>query len=232
MYRDLQVLYILIVNMIDKPHLSKNKCTFANHFKAVKLLKQFLMRTFQLLFTRNSFAILLVLSVIFLFSACHNDKNPSQEGISIKASEGICLTHTFENNEWRFPVHEGIVDKTITFQGELPDPNANYKATIFVDFLPNIAIRDLHLTVTTTAPDGNTSWSKKVTIPFHVAEQSTTIHTDDGTSFQRFEKELYSDRTMSAQGAYSFEIYSSYAKLSLQGIKSISIKLEKDEREE
>lgn len=174
------------------------------------------------------------LSIIFcisiLFSACRHEPTPQSE-LKVKPKEGICLTQEFENNIWRFPLVDDAPDKTIVFKASVPDPDALYKVSLLVDYFTDIATDNLHLSITTITPDGNSSWNSNIALLFHEDKDAKEIGNENGKKINRITKELYNSRKMDETGEYTFEIYSSYTKMSLYGIKSISLKVEKQKEE-
>lgn len=171
-----------------------------------------------------------IIAIIFCFSilliSC-NKNSSSKDELSIKPKDGICLTQEFENNVWRFPIVGDMPDKTLVFKSAVPDKDAVYKVSLIIDYLADIESNDLTLSITTITPDGNSSWSNSTNIQFHTDANIKQISTENGRPINRITKEIYSQRSLNEEGEYSFEVYSSYSKMALYGIKSLSIKIEK-----
>lgn len=178
------------------------------------------------IFQKKYSLISIVFCISLLFSACHHESTPQSE-LKVKPKDGVCLTKEFENNIWRFPLVGDVPDKTIVFKASVPDPDALYKVSLFVDYFTDIATDNLHLSITTITPDGHSSWNSNIALLFHDDKDAKEIGNVNGKKINRITKELYNSRKMDESGEYTFEVYSSYTKMSLYGIKSISLKVEK-----
>lgn len=171
-----------------------------------------------------------IIAIIFCFSilliSC-NKNSSSKDELSIKPKDGTCLTHEFENNIWKFPIVGDVPDKTIVFKSAVPDKDAVYKVSLVIDYFADIELNDLSLSITTITPNGNSSWSNSTNIQFHTDANIKQIGTENGKNINRISKEIYNQRSLNEEGEYTFEVYSSYSKMALYGIKSLSVKIEK-----
>lgn len=176
---------------------------------------------------------MILLAGIILFS-CKKEKDASvmaKEELIVSEEEGFCATQTFENNTWTFgkkvlPNGDIMLDKSLRIKGNLPDCTKRYDLTLIVDFYPEIECETLPLDITTITPDGNSKQSTSLKVDFNDKELVKEIEqTESERAYKRYSKVLYPQKKFTASGDYTFDIYSKYTKVSLSGIKSISIKL-------
>ena len=172
-------------------------------------------------------SILLILSLIF--AGCHHDTLTDVE-IQISPKNGFAVTHTFENGVWTFPKIDDGIDKELLLSGTFPNTQDFYKLTVHVDFYDDIQANALPLDITTTSPDGNSMQSTSVLVEFKDGEDITSLGVENGRKLFRATKIIYPSKQFTDKGAYSFTVYSKYSKMSLKGIKSLTIAAQKVEK--
>ena len=173
------------------------------------------------------FTIALILSMITV--GCHQD-TLTEKDIKISPKNGFAVTHTFENGVWTFPKVDDGIDKELHLTGTFPNPQDFYKLSIHADFYDDIEAESLPLVVTTTSPDGNSMQSTNTLIEFNDEETVTDLGEDNGKKLHRATKVIYPTKQFGEEGTYSFTIYSKYSKMSLKGIKSLTISAQKVEK--
>ena len=173
------------------------------------------------------------LSIFFILSiivaGCHRD-TLTEKDIKISPKNGFAVTHTFENGVWTFPKVDDGIDKELHLTGTFPNPQDFYKLSIHVDFYDDIEAESLPLVITTTSPDGNSMQSTNTLIEFYDEETVTVLGDENGKKLQRATKVVYPTKQFGEEGAYSFTVYSKYSKMSLRGIKSMTISAQKVEK--
>jgi len=174
------------------------------------------------------FFCILFISNILLVS-CHHDVLKDTH-ISVKPKDGFSDTHVFENAVWTFPKVDDGIDKEIHFKGTFPDVEESYKLTVNVDFYDDIEVESVPFVITTTSPDGNSVQSTNVTMEFTDDETVTDLAEENGRVLKRATKLIYPSKEFREEGTYTFTVYSKYPKMSLHGIKSVTIAGQKTEK--
>lgn len=174
-----------------------------------------------------------ILSILFIFSmimaGCHHD-SLTEKDIQIRPKNGFATTHTFENGVWTFPKVDDGIDKELHLTGTFPNPQDFYKLSVHIDFYDDIEAETLPLVVTTTSPDGNSMQSTNTLIEFTDEETVTDLGEENGKKLQRATKVIYPSKQFAEEGTYHFTIYSKYSKMSLRGVKSLTISAQKIEK--
>lgn len=175
----------------------------------------------------------LFLSILFVSSmicvGCHHDSFTDKD-IQVDPKNGFVAAHVFENGAWTFPKVDDGIDKELHLAGTFPNSSDFYKLTLFVDFYDVIETETLPLVVTTTSPDGNSSQSANVLIEFNDEETVTDLGDENGRCLKRAHKVIYPSKLFAEEGAYQFTVYSKYPKMSLNGVKSLTITAQKVEK--
>ncbi len=169
----------------------------------------------------------LVLSVIAV--GCHREAM-TEKDIKINPKTGFAVTHTFENGVWTFPKVDDGIDKELHLKGAFPNPQDFYKLSIHVDFYDNIETESLPLVITTTSPDGNSMQSANTLVEFYDEERVTDLGEENGRKLRRATKVIYPSKQFAEEGTYNFTVYSKYSKMSLRGVKSLTISAQKIEK--
>lgn len=173
------------------------------------------------------------LSILFIFSlilsGCHRDTLTDVE-IQINPKNGFASTHTFENGVWTFPKVDDGIDKELHLSGTFPNTQEFYKLMVIVDFYKDVQAGALPLVITTTSPDGNSMQSTSVLVEFNDEETVTELGEDNAKKLLRATKVIYPSKQFPDEGEYSFTVYSKYSKISLEGIKSLTIAAQKVEK--
>ena len=182
---------------------------------------------------KNKAIYLKFLSIFFIFSmiiaGCHQDTLTDKE-IQINPKNGFAATYTFENSVWTFPKMDDGIDKELHLTGTFPSPQDFYRLSVHVDFYNDIETETLPLVITTTSPDGNSMQSTNTLIEFNDVETVTDLGEENGKKLQRATKVIYPTKQFGEEGTYHFTIYSKYPKMSLNGIKSLTISAQKVEK--
>lgn len=170
------------------------------------------------------------LSILFIFSmifvACHRDSLTDKD-IQISPKNGFAATHAFENGVWTFPKVDDGIDKELHLTGTFPNPQDFYKLMIVVDFYKDVQTKSLPLVITTTSPDGNSMQSTNVLIEFNDDETVTELGEENAKKLLRATKVIYPSKQFPDEGTYQFTVYSKYSKMSLNGVKSLTIAAQK-----
>ena len=171
--------------------------------------------------------IFLIFSIITI--GCHHDTLTEKE-IKINPKNGFAVTHTFENGVWTFPKVDDGIDKELHLTGTFPNPQDFYKLSVHADFYDDIETESLPLVITTTSPDGNSMQSTNTLIEFNDEETVMDLGVENGKTLRRATKAIYPSKQFGEEGAYHFTVYSKYSKISLKGIKSLTISAQKVEK--
>ena len=174
-----------------------------------------------------------ILSIFFIFSmiiaGCHHDSLTDKD-IQISSKNGFVATQTFENGVWSFPKVDDGIDKELHLKGTFPVPQEFYKLSVHVDFYDDIDAESLPLVITTISPDGNSMQSTNTLIEFNDDETVMDLGEENGKKLQRATKVIYPSKQFAEEGTYYFTVYSKYSKMSLNGIKSLTISAQKIEK--
>ena len=172
------------------------------------------------------FFLIIILIISMINTGCHRD-TLTEKNIKIHPKNGFAITHTFDNGVWTFPKVEDGIDKELHLSGTFPNPQDFYKLSIHADYYGDIEAASLPLVVTTTSPDGNSMQSANVLIEFNDEETVTDLDEENGKKLQRATKVIYPSKQFGEEGMYRFTVYSKYSKMSLKGIKSLTISAQK-----
>ena len=174
-----------------------------------------------------------ILSIFFIlsmiFAGCHQDSLTDKE-IQISPKNGFATTYTFENSVWTFPKVDDGIDKELHLTGTFPNPQDFYKLMVIVDFYADVQANALPLVVTTTSPDGNSMQSTSVLVEFNDEETVTDLGEENARKLHRATKIIYPSKQFPDEGTYRFTVYSKYSKISLNGVKSLTIAAQKVEK--
>ena len=174
-----------------------------------------------------------ILSIFFIVSmiiaGCHRD-SLTDKSIQISPKNGFATTYTFENGVWTFPKVDDGIDKELHLTGTFPSQQEFYKLMVMVDFYEDVQAESLPLVVTTTSPDGNSMQSTNVLMEFTDEETVTELGEENAKKLQRATKIIYPSKQFPDEGSYRFTVYSKYTKMSLNGIKSLTIAAQKVEK--
>ena len=174
-----------------------------------------------------------ILSIFFILSTivvgCHRDTLTDKD-IQISPKNGFATTYTFENGVWTFPKVDDGIDKELHLTGLFPNQQDFYKLMVIVDFYEDVQAKSLPLVVTTVSPDGNSTQSTNVLIEFTDEETVTDLGEENGRKLHRATKIIYPSKQFPDEGAYQFTIYSKYSKMSMNGLKSLTIAAQKVEK--
>ena len=182
---------------------------------------------------KNNAIYFLILSILFIFSVicvrCHRDSITDKD-IQINPKNGFVASHVFENGAWTFPKVDDGIDKELYLTGKFPNPQDFYRLSVHVDFYNDIESETLPLVITTTSPDGNSTQSTNTLIEFNDEETVTDLGEENGKKLQRATKVIYPTKQFGEEGTYQFTVYSKYPKMSLNGVKSLTITAQKVEK--
>ena len=174
-----------------------------------------------------------ILSIFFIVSmiiaGCHRD-SLTDKSIQISPKNGFATTYTFENGVWTFPKVDDGIDKELHLTGTFPSQQEFYKLMVMVDFYEDVQAESLPLVITTTSPDGNSMQSTNVLMEFTDEETVTELGEENAKKLQRVTKIIYPSKQFPDEGSYRFTVYSKYTKMSLNGIKSLTIAAQKVEK--
>lgn len=176
----------------------------------------------------KTFVSFLTISLVIsaLIIGCHPD-TLNEKDIRINPKNGFTATHTFENGVWSFPKVDDGIDKELHLTGTFPAPQEFYKLSVHVDFYDDIDAESLPLVITTISPDGNSMQSTNTLIEFNDEETVTDLGEENGKKLKRATKLIYPSKQFAEEGAYNFTVYSKYPKITLNGIKSLTIAAQK-----
>lgn len=173
------------------------------------------------------------LTIALIFSVitvdCHRD-TLTEKDIKVNPKNGFAVTHTFENGIWTFPKVDDGIDKELHLTGTFPNPQEFYKLMVIVDFYGDVQAKSLPLVITTTSPDGNSMQSTNVLVEFNDEETVTELGEENAKKLLRATKVIYPSKQFAEEGTYHFTVYSKYSKMSLQGVKSLTIAAQKVEK--
>lgn len=174
-----------------------------------------------------------ILSIFFILSmiivGCHRD-NLTDKEIQISPKNGFATTYAFENGVWTFPKVDDGIDKELHLTGMFPDQQDFYKLMVIVDFYADVQSKSLPLVITTISPDGNSMQSTSVLVEFNDEETVTDLGDENDRKLQRATKIIYPSKQFPDEGTYRFTVYSKYSKISLEGVKSLTIVAQKVEK--
>lgn len=179
---------------------------------------------------------ILFLTICFTTNSCKNDPTEqAKKELQVKPSEGFCTTHEFPNATWTFdkknlPNGDIELDKSLIMKGTFPNPEDYYDLTLIVDYYESVPIKRLPLDFTTITPDGKSRQSRSVEVVFNT-DSAKVIEEANAKKLKRFVQVIYPQKNYPEKGEFTFEIYSKYTKISLDGIKAISIKALKNNPE-
>lgn len=182
---------------------------------------------------KNKVTYFQILSIFFILSmiivGCHRDTLTDKD-IQISPKNGFATTYTFENGVWTFPKVDDGIDKELHLTGTFPNQQDFYKLMVIVDFYKDVQAKSLPLVVTTTSPDGNSMQSTSVLVEFNDEETVMELGQDNARNLLRATKIVYPSKQFPDEGAYQFTVYSKYSKMSLDGVKSLTIAAQKVEK--
>lgn len=165
----------------------------------------------------------LILLIVSLITFGCQRSTINDKDFKINPKDGFSVTHLFENGIWTFPKVDDGIDKELHLTGTFPNTKDFYKLSLYVDFYDNIGTETLPMVVTTTSPDGNSSQSTNVLIEFNDEETLVDLGEENGRLLKRAYKVVYPSKQFPEEGAYQFTVYSKYSKMSLPGVKSLTI---------
>ena len=174
-----------------------------------------------------------IFSIFFIFSmiiaGCHRDTLTDKD-IQISPKNGFATTYSFDNGVWTFPKVDDGIDKELHLTGTFPNTQDFYKLMVMVDFYDDVQAKSLPLVITTTSPDGNSMQSTNVLMEFNDEETVTELGEENARKLHRATKLVYPSKQFPEEGAYRFTVYSKYSKMSLSGVKSLTIAAQKVEK--
>lgn len=181
----------------------------------IKILPQKRIPVFQFLFS------FLLISALFI--SC---KPKQEENVVINPPQ------QFENNTWTFKkIDKGNdveLDKTLTFEAQIDDIESFYDVSIAFEYFSDIPVQSLPLVLTTQTADGRSSQSINVLLEFDDKESVKELSSENGKKVMQYTKIIYPQKKFPQSGKYNFIVYSKYDKISLPGVKSLTIKAVKN----
>ena len=176
---------------------------------------------------KNFSFILIILIISAAFTSCR--QNSDVNDLNISAKNGFHVAYSFENDTWTFPKVGDGIDKTIILEGTVPDAEAEYSVNLYMDYWPQmLPIEKLSLDFTTLSPDKNSSQSTSVFLNFFDTTKVVDLSVENGKQLKRVEQTVYTAKHFQTTGLYQFILYSHHPKISLPGIKTLHLVVEKN----
>lgn len=180
----------------------------------------------------SNFAILLI--ICLLFTSCHkksSDKNATSE--TQTANYIFSARHDFPNNVYiprkdTLPNQDVMLHKEIVFYGDIPTADALYDITLEVEFLNDIDIAYLPMDITAVSPDSNDRRTNTYKIDFNDNSRNASVGTENGKTIKRHTHKVFTNLRFPVAGKATFYVEMRVNRFPVYGIKSLSIKAEKN----
>lgn len=182
----------------------------------------------------------ILLSISILAISCkkkdegkEKEKTPEAE-LKVEAMDGFSDTYFFPNNTFTprkemLPNDDIKLHPEIFLKGQVPDADATYDVTLVTDYYEDVDVDICNFAVTAISPDSASRRSQQYKLIFNEGQEDKVISEEGGRVLKRNTRRVFPAMKFSSVGEARFkvELHPGHARFSFNGIRSMSVKVEK-----